>query len=432
MPLTPEEEKKFRDEIRKELEERDRRDRVSKDQEQVDRSQHLESRLRRQIAEEEEEKYFTDRGFVRYLNRHGGVEWLTPDEAENRRSRRRTRKKTPSRRKAHRNKKFVQWIINGVMVVFALAVFMYLLRYNPNAGGNSAGNVVVKTDVPGAQIFVNGTEKPDFFTPDTLSNLSAGAHFVAVHKEGYSAWPPMQRVNLEKNKTLVLEFTLKSAAVMGNVLINSNESDFDIYVDGIPVPEKPGQEFQVPAGYHIFSAIKKGYLAEPQHQRVLVKAGEMNSLFFHFQARDDIGYLQVTSNRNSGYIFVDNQLTGIKPNGRPIPVRAGIYEIRLCENGYASIPQTELIRLAPGEVRALSFSVKEEPQGDTLRINTTTPGAGIMIDGQWQALVTPVNDIVLSKGDHYLNFMRDGQLYAQKEIHLVPGRLDDNELVYDF
>jgi hypothetical protein len=76
MALTPEEEKRLREQIRNELRERERRMLESKQKEETNRQKNLESRIRQQIVEEEEERYFTEQGYVKYVNRYGGVEWL--------------------------------------------------------------------------------------------------------------------------------------------------------------------------------------------------------------------------------------------------------------------------------------------------------------------------------------------------------------------
>ncbi|NIS38533.1 hypothetical protein GWN26_14245, partial [Candidatus Saccharibacteria bacterium] len=132
MALTPEEEKRLREEIREQLADRERRIRDSINKEEEERRKHIEDRIRAQIREEEEEKFFTERGYVKYVNRHGGVEWLTPEEAEKRQNKRRNKhKKSSSRYRSHRRKKIVQWATNIGIVVVALVVFQVLLKYNP-------------------------------------------------------------------------------------------------------------------------------------------------------------------------------------------------------------------------------------------------------------------------------------------------------------
>jgi hypothetical protein len=82
MALTPEEEKRLREQIRKDLRERERRMLESNQKEETSRQKNLESRIRQQIVEEEEERYFTEQGYVKYVNRYGGAARKNPPAGE--------------------------------------------------------------------------------------------------------------------------------------------------------------------------------------------------------------------------------------------------------------------------------------------------------------------------------------------------------------
>lgn len=431
MPLTPEEEQQLREQIRANLAARERQRSAAQDHEDQGRQQQLEERLRQQIAEEEETRFYRERGYVQYKNRQGIIEWVTPEEAE-KRAGRRSKRKTSSRRKIRQRNQILQWVINIALVTVALGVFYYLLKYNPGPARVTHGNIIVNSDVPGAHIYLDGAEKQQLFTPDTLRNLPAGAHFLAIYKDGYTAWPPMQRIQVEANGTTLAEFTLKSAGLLGQISVSANLADFTIYVDGIAVPDRPEAAIAVPAGYRVITAVKAGYLATPNHQRVLVKAGELTRLRFTFEPGGDIGYLDISSNLNSAYVFIDNRFSGIKANGGPFPVPAGVYEVRVCQNGYSNIPQAELLRVNPGQTHTLAFHLQPEAARDTLHIATATPGAGIIIDGHWQPFVTPARDLYLSPGIHFFNFMRDGRLYAAKELQINSEPNNQKVLNYNF
>lgn len=431
MALIPDEEKKLREQIRKELEERERRMIESREKEESERHENLENRFRQQIIEEEEARFFSERGYVKYVNRHGGTEWLTPEEAERRHNRRRSKKPSRQRTKKRKNL-FVQWAVNGGMVLFAAMVFLALLKFNPIKRSVPPGAILVSSDVAGAMIYINGTEKQGFFTPDTLNDIPRGGYFVAVYKDGYTAWPPMQRVIVEANKVALAEFTLKSAGLLGKVAIEANLQDFRIYVDGIETPAPGSGILDVPAGYHVISVVKPGYLAVPRHQRVFVQENGAVRLYFEFQSSANIGYLQINSNRSGGYVFLNNYLTGMKPNNRPFPVEEGLYEIRICENGFQSLPEVELLRVVPGDTHSLSFQVLPETARDTLQILTPAPGAGIILDGRWMPYVTPLTDLVISEGHHFLNLAREGQFYADQEVPLNLNRLSDKKIVLNF
>lgn len=430
MALTPDEEKKLRDEIRKELSERETRMKDSSKKEESKRLELLESRIRQQIVEEEEEKYFKERGYVKYINRHGSVEWLMPEEARQRAQRRRSKKSSSYHRRS-RNRKMIQWFLNAGMIIVAGGVFLFLLRYNNIGGGNASGAIYVKTDIPGARVFINAAETMQYQAPDTIASLNPGAYFVSVYKDGFTAWPPMQRVTVTAGDLSLAEFTLKNAGSLGKIHIESNEPDFKLFVDGILCPPTEAGNYDVPAGYRVISAIKEGFIGAPVNQRVLVPANGMITLKFTFENDAEFGYLEVTSNHSSAYVFLNNSFFGMKANTR-FPVKTGVYEVRLCQNGYHALPPVELVRITAGEIEKLSFHMKPETLQDTLQIITKTPGANIIIDGAMQPFVTPVLDLILSEGVHYLNLMRDGRFYSENEIKVDVVKLEDTHIVVDF
>ncbi|RMI25517.1 MAG: PEGA domain-containing protein, partial [Calditrichaeota bacterium] len=430
MPLTPEEEKRLREQIRRELEEREQRLKRSKEQIEEERRRKLEERIRQTIREEEEERFYTERGLVKYKNRYGEIEWITPEEADKRMGRKRS-KRTSRRRKLRKRRKLLRWGLNLGAVGLALMLFLFLQRYNPRKGVPATGTIIVKTDVPGAQIFLNGTEKHRF-TPDTLPNMGPGNYFISVYKEGYSAWPPMQKISLERNRTAVVEFSLKSAARFGWIEVEANLPDFRVYVDGLPYLPGGEKRLRVPAGYHVITAVRPGYLADPPFRRIVIREDQHLRLFFNFQKTDELGYLKVTSNRSAGYIYLDDRLTGFKPNGDAFPVKAGIYQVRVRENGYTSTPAEKILEVKPGKRYSLSFHMQPETLLDTLQVITSVPGAAITVDGQWMPFVTPMLELTVSDGGHFFNLIRDGQPYSEKDIYMELHELDDKRLIVDF
>jgi hypothetical protein len=69
----------------------------------------------------------------------------------------------------------------------------------------AAGALRVKTDITGAQIYLDGQEKGT--TPTTLRGLAAGAHQLALVKDGYEAHE--QAVTVTAGKTELVMVTMK-------------------------------------------------------------------------------------------------------------------------------------------------------------------------------------------------------------------------------
>ncbi|MCB0286713.1 MAG: PEGA domain-containing protein [Calditrichaeota bacterium] len=429
MALTPEEEKQLRDQIREKLEKRLERSQENQDDSNAARQAKLEERLRQQIREEEEEKFYSDRGYVKYTNHRGGIEWLTPEEAEHRRSKRRTTKGS-SRRKLRKRQKWVRWAVNAAAIATAFAVFAYVWRYNPNPQV-SAGTLVIESEVPGAHVFINGIERRDEITPLTLPDMSTGSYFISIYKEGFAAWPPMQKVVLENGKTAAVSFEMKNVGKMGMLQIDVNQTDVDVYVDGIKMPVADLAAMEIPVGHHIISVVKNGYLATPQYHRVLVNENGVTNVQFSME-KSDVGYLKISSNRASGFVYLSNKMTGIKANGQAFPVAEGVYEIRIVENNYISLPEKELVRISAGETVELSFHLQQSPTLDTLNLLSDRPGDNIILNGEVLPYVTPISDLVLNDGVNFINLMRNGQLLAEKDEAVDVANLKDRRLQLNF
>ena len=432
MPLTPDEEKRLREQIRQELEAREERIKDSKLREREGRQRNLEERIRRQIRDEEEENYFTERGYVKHVNRYGETEWLTPEERETRKNRRRSKKTTSSRRKVRQRRKWMRAAINIGAIGAALAVFLFLLRYNPGGADVQTGSLAVRSDVPNARIYLNGKERKDLFTSDTLADLKPGTYYVSVYREGYSVWPPTAIAMVKPNETAEVDFSLTTAGLMGTVTIDADIRDFRVFINGVGVPVDDGGRVTVPAGLHVISVVKDGYLASPMHRRGLGPEHGNLRLRVDFDPAAEVGYLNVSSNRSSAYIYLDDHLTGVKANEGRFPVPVGVYEVRICENGYESFPPHELVRVEAGQAYDFAFNMSPEPLTDTLIVNTRTPGAAIALNGQWLPFVTPMPVLLVSEGTHYVNFMRDGESFADRDIRVDANRLNDGRVFADF
>ncbi|RMG67712.1 MAG: PEGA domain-containing protein [Calditrichaeota bacterium] len=429
MPLTPEEEKRLREEIRRKLEERERRMKQSQEKAEEERQRHLEERLRARIREEEEERFFTERGYVKYINRYGEVEWLTPEEAEKRRGRKRTRR-TSSRRKMRRRRKLLTWGINVGMVLFALMVAAALYRYNPRHP-SSYGSLVVKSTLPGAVIYLDGKELQKF-TPDTLGRIAAGDHFLTVYRDGFATFPPVIRVSVQPKKIQEVSFELKNVARMGRVVVETNQGPVQVYVDGLPYQLQDGS-LVVPVGYHVITPVKKGFLADPPYRRILVEEKVARVVSFQMIPSENIAYLRISSNRVKANVFLDDRFSGMKASGQLIPVEAGTYQIRVKEAGFKSDPSFEIVGLEPGQTQEVVFYLSPETPGDTLHLFTENPGANIILDGELLPYVTPLPDLLVTRDVHFLNFMREEQLYQpDHDMLLDMANLRDKTIELDF
>jgi hypothetical protein len=427
MSLTPEEEKKIREQIRKELEKKENNLLKNKDKESIERKKLADAEVRALIKAEEEEKFYKERGFVQYKNRYGETEWLTPEEVKKRRTAR--KKRRPSRTQAKKRRKLLKILIN--VSIFAIVGFavLYIYKYQPPSK-SEYGTVVIQSDIAGARIFANGREL-DKFTPDSIGQVRPGHYYVSVYKEGYTVWPPMLSVSVKANKLVQAKFSLMQSSIMSKVIINTNIPGFDLYIDGIRTDFKDNQ-VDVTAGYHVIAVVKKGHISTPLYQRVLIEPEKIMELNFEFSQPEEVAYLHISSSMGSEYVYIDQEFTGLKANGKLISLKPGLYDVSVRENGYISSPSTEMINLLPDEKELLVFRSVKSDESRIVTVQTKNPGAIAIVDGKYQPYVSPLINLELSPGSHYLNFVREGELYSEGDIYIDLNKLIDEKLMFDF
>lgn len=427
MPLTPDEEKKLREEIRRKLEQREQREHEFKQRAESEKSRLLEERMRAKIQEEETERYYKERGYVKYKNRHGEIEWLLPEDAEKRKSRRRSTGRSKQSRKAQAKRNLY---INLAIVIVVMAVFAAVYKYTPGKKVQN-GSLFVDSNIAGAIIYLDG-KRQNYFTPDTLRNLKVGNHLITVYKEGFSAFPPVKPVNLVKNKMVTVRFELRNTAQLATIQLHVNLANYRLYVDGLPYAVEKDGIARVPYGYHTFMVVKQGYVGDPSYRRLLVKPDEVTHIHFELIRDSNVGLLQVSNNLYAGNIYLDKYYTGFKARGDRLPVRAGIYEVRVLGNGYRAIPDSQLVNIIPGEKRLLIFRLEPEEKSMKINIRSKKPGAAIFIDGEWMPYVTPVTGLKISPGRHFINLARDSHLYSDLDVPILVRSRSRADFYYDF
>jgi hypothetical protein len=127
--LSRDEEERIRAEVRARLEdlEAQRQRRAGRDEDGRRREELERERERRRIIREEEERFFRERGYRRFVDRAGNVRWLSPDQVEKRnieieRRRRRSRTKRIQRAVERLNLKVIG-LATGALVVTALVLY---------------------------------------------------------------------------------------------------------------------------------------------------------------------------------------------------------------------------------------------------------------------------------------------------------------------
>lgn len=131
--LTPEEEAEYRKKARERIIVRERNKEHQRESSREERQRKADLELRRwNIIQEETERFYNERGLVRYVSSTGKVMWIPKDEAERRRGRRvKKRRKKGSHSRRLNVKRWVggQFRLVGQSALYTLGLMLLILMY---------------------------------------------------------------------------------------------------------------------------------------------------------------------------------------------------------------------------------------------------------------------------------------------------------------
>jgi len=119
------------------------------------------------------------------------------------------------------------------------------------AGRTSAapkfGQLVVRSNPPGARITIDGRNNPEWVTPYTIPDLTTGYHSVVVAKEGYG--DAQRSVSIEGGRANTIDAVLTMPG--GEISINTNPAGLEVVIDGRSFGRSPIQA-EVSVGQHTY------------------------------------------------------------------------------------------------------------------------------------------------------------------------------------
>ena len=216
--------------------------------------------------------------------------------------------------------------ILGLLLILLMFISAAELFAQSSATGRSRGarsyNVTIKTNVPTAQLFLDGKRvklDPEEPYPVTL-NLSRGEHEIILRASGYEEWKREFNITEE----LKIQANLKRA--LYSVSISANVGNASLLVDGNRVKGSLPITVQLEPGSHSFRITASGYYDWNQTLNI---TGNQS-----IQARlEPIEYtLTVTSNVNNSRIYLNGSYKG-SPTYRE-DLEPGTYSITVSASGY--------------------------------------------------------------------------------------------------
>ena len=145
-------------------------------------------------------------------------------------------------------------------ILFLLVIVLTLIscKTNPPTEPNQAeyGTINLRSNIDGAEIFVDNISTGKF-TPDSLITVTVGSHILELKKVGYFTF--VDTIDVQLNQETRIVATLSVIMDFGIINVLSNESDAEIYLDGINTGKVTPDTIRTTIGEHIVELHKNGY-----------------------------------------------------------------------------------------------------------------------------------------------------------------------------
>ncbi|HEY0251109.1 MAG TPA: PEGA domain-containing protein, partial [Kofleriaceae bacterium] len=235
------------------------------------------------------------------------------------------------------------------------------------------GVVVVESDVPDAEVFIDGNKHPDN-TPAVIQNVIEGLHVIEVKKAPALPWKQTVQVTAGSQTKVRAELQATLNGGVGVVRVLSDAQGARAFIDGTDMGPVPVDIKDVKVGEHIVQVKAPGMQAG--EKKVTVASGQSQIVKFDLnnETAGDSGVLKIVSMVPEAQVFVDGAAVGKVPQEKH--VSAGEHPVVVRLEGYKQFEQK--VRVEAGQTVTVQATLK--PVG-RLRILSTPGGSDVIING---------------------------------------------------
>lgn len=294
------------------------------------------------------------------------------------------------------------------------------------------GGFVITANVPDAKISIDGRSDPDWTTPHTFSDLTAGSHVVVISKDGYN--DTQQTVTVQEGQTNPLNLELAAKKVtpppekavekpkpaaaklppaprLGQLVVTVNVDGVRIALDNRSQPDwiAPYTFAEIPAGSHTLTFSKDGY--DTEYRTVTVTGGRTTALNVELRALS--GEINIVTVPPGADVTIDGKAMGTSPVRATVSVGKHTYTAKLPGRP----PSEGIIAVVKGASvkRSIDWSGGAAGPSGIVEIRTIPPGASVAADGVPQDGKTPAN-FRLTAGHHTLSLSAPGYATVEREV----------------
>lgn len=235
------------------------------------------------------------------------------------------------------------------------------------------GTVVVDSDVPDAEVYIDGNKHPDN-TPAVIQNVIEGLHVIEVRKAPGLPWKQTVQVTANQQTKVRAELAATMNGGVGVVRVLSDAQGARAFIDGTDQGPVPVDIKDVKAGDHIIQVKAPGMQTGEKHVTVAAGSSQIVKFDLNQEAAGDQGTLKVVSMVPEAQVFIDGASVGKVPQEKK--VSAGEHPVVVRLDGYKQFEQK--VRVEAGQTVTVQATLK--PVG-RLRILSTPSQATVLING---------------------------------------------------
>ena len=277
-------------------------------------------------------------------------------------------------------------------LIVGLGIYLVVVDWWPTGHGS----VVVTSDPPGAQIWVD-LRPTDLITDGKIVGLSDGEHSVTVRMDTLLADPFARVVLIHGGKPDTIHFTLRTPH--GELVARSNGEGLSSAAETMPIATQPA-EASIPTAAEV--------RASPSHDSVAPSTQPGSSAADLMASRSpgvdtssislappikpadvstpvrspEVGVIQISSSQPGATIFIsDREIPERTPANITMPF--GSYAIRVELAGYSVSPDEQSVRVSRAvESQSVHFTLqKATPEMRGFTVETTPVEGRIFVDG---------------------------------------------------
>ena len=275
-------------------------------------------------------------------------------------------------------------------------------------GGDSAGGLLVTSDMAGAEVWIGGQRRG--VAPFVWEDAPAGKLAVEVRVPGRSAYRSTAEVAPGRRTTVAASLN----AARGGLRVSADAPGAEVWLDGTRLGTAPAGRDDLSPGEHLLELYASGY--EPLSETVVVEGGHRRLLVIRLEplAGDPIGAIIVDAEPKGATVKVDGRDYGAVP-AYVRGLVAGDREVVIEAEGHRRV----VTRCRVGPKKDCRVTAALVPKGERLIVRSTVEGGALYLG---EALLGPLPyDGGIAPGKHLLVARADGHTTWSRELDVAEG-----------